>query len=169
MDTLYELLSERLKGVKKLAVLGAGSVLKADDAAGMRVIEKLQAELRPFSNIGLYPGETAPENYSGKIIEFYPTHLLVVDAADLGLSPGSIADIDPNDVGGPMFCSHMLPLKVMVDYIKSETGAKVTLLGIQHKNLGIDCEMTNEVEQAVDEVCTTIKKVVYELLYPITG
>ena len=39
MESIYAFLKERLQGVKKLAVLGAGSVLRSDDAAGMFVVE----------------------------------------------------------------------------------------------------------------------------------
>lgn len=167
MEPLYEFLSGRLKGVKRLAVLGAGSVLRADDAAGIMVVEDLKAAYPPekYPDVRFFTGETAPENFSGSIKRFCPTHLLIIDAADVGQEPGSIADINPEDVGGPTFCSHMLPLKIMIDYLVSETGAEVTLLGIQSKNIGFDTAMTPEIREAVDEVCEALKQVIDELLY----
>ncbi|MDR3552347.1 MAG: hypothetical protein P4L75_04405, partial [Clostridia bacterium] len=65
MESLYDFLGQRLKGVKKLAVLGAGSVLRADDAAGILVVERLMDTFGRGgrSNLGLYVGETAPENF----------------------------------------------------------------------------------------------------------
>jgi len=151
---IESLLKERLNGVKKLAVLGAGSVLKADDAAGVRVAEEIQKNFAPDKYPGLLCclGETAPENFSGKIRRFRPGHLLVIDAADLGLEPGEIAEIRPKDVGGPTYCSHMLPLRVMIGYLKEETGCNVTLLGIQPKSIEFDGEMTEEVRAAVDKL-----------------
>jgi hydrogenase 3 maturation protease len=107
-----------------------------------------------------YAGETAPENFSGKILSFHPSHLLIVDAADLGLSPGEFADINPDDVGGPTFCSHMLPLKIMVDYLVRETGAKVTLLAIQYKDISFDRPMTPEMEDSVNEFVKALRAVV---------
>lgn len=166
MQDLYGLLYERLKGVRKLAVLGAGSVLRADDAIGMLIIDKLQAALEPgqHPNVALYPGETAPENFCGKLLEFCPTHLLMLDAANLGQAPGSITEIDINDVGGPTFCSHMLPLKVMVDYLKGEIGLNVTLLGIQYKCIDFDCAISYEAEHAVEEISTAVISIINELL-----
>jgi hydrogenase 3 maturation protease len=102
-NELYAFLKEHFGAAHRLAILGAGSVLKADDAAGVRVAEALQAALTPerCPNLLLCAGETAPENFSGKIKGFAPTHLLVLDAADLGRAPGAIVEIQPKDVGGP--------------------------------------------------------------------
>lgn len=165
MDSVYMLLKERLKGVHKLAVLGAGSVLRADDAAGVRILENLLATLDPkkYPELLLCAGETAPENFSGKIRIFCPTHLLVIDAADVGQPPGAIVQINPQDVGGPTFCSHMLPLRVMIDYLTEETGAEITLLGIQYKSIKFDGEMTSEIQAAIDEVCCALSRIAYEL------
>jgi hydrogenase 3 maturation protease len=166
LKDLYDFLTDRLRGVKKLAVLGAGSILRADDAAGVMAVENLMADcsIDKYPNVRFYLGETAPENYSGNIRIFCPTHLLIIDAADLGQKPGDIVDINPETVGGPTFCSHMLPLKIMIDYLISETGAAVTLLGIQYKNIAFDTAMTPEIKEAVEEVCETLKKVIDELL-----
>jgi len=166
LKDLYDFLIDRLRGVKKLAVLGAGSVLRADDAAGVMAVENLMTDcsIDKYPNVRFYLGETAPENYSGSIRIFRPTHLLIIDAADLGQKPGDIVDINPETVGGPTFCSHMLPLKIMIDYLISETGAAVTLLGIQYKNIAFDTAMTPEIQEAVEEVCETLKKVIDELL-----
>jgi len=166
LDAIYAFLKERLKKAQRLAVLGAGSTLRGDDAAGMCIVEELQAAFNAEQNpqILFCPGETAPENYSGKINQFCPTHLLVIDAADIGETPGSIVEIRPEDVGGPMYCSHMLPLRVMIRYLAQETGADVTLLGIQYKSIAFDTGMTDEMRAAVDELSGALKRVIRELL-----
>jgi hydrogenase maturation protease len=106
-------LKEWLEGAERLAVVGVGSTLRADDAAGMLIVERLSEEFPKEAHPQLLycPGETAPENYSGCIRAFKPTHILVVDAADIGLAPGEIQEIPPEIVGGPTFLSHMLPLR----------------------------------------------------------
>ena len=162
MNEMILFLRERLQGTTRLAVLGAGSVLRSDDAAGVLVVEGLQSALAGAALPGvlLCNGETAPENYSGKIKRFGPTHLLVVDAADLGRAPGTVAEIRLEDVGGPTFCSHMLPLKVMLDYLKSETGTAVTLLGIQTQSIAFDGEMCAEVSEAVETLCDALRQMI---------
>jgi hydrogenase 3 maturation protease len=165
LDAVYAFLKDRFMDARKLAVLGAGSTLRGDDAAGMRIVEELQAEfdLKQYPQLLFCPGETAPENYSGKIRQFCPTHFLVIDAADVRATPGSIVEIRPEDVGGPTFCSHMLPLRVMIRYLAQETGADVTLLGIQYKSIEFDTGMTDEVQAAVNELSGTLKRVIREI------
>ncbi len=161
MESVHSFLAERLRGAQKLAILGAGSVLKADDAAGVLVIEALDAFFTPQThpNILLCAGETAPENFTGKIVRFRPDHLLLIDAADVGRAPGDIVEIRPQDVGGPTFCSHMLPLRVMTDYIVSETGAAVTLLGIQPRSIAFDGPVSEEVRGTIDEICGALRRI----------
>ena len=165
METVYAFLKDRLMDAGRLAVLGAGSTLRGDDAAGMRVVEELQAEfdLKQYPQLLFCPGETAPENYSGKIKQFCPTHLLVIDAADVNSPPGSIMEIRPEDVGGPTFCSHMLPLRVMIRYLAQETGTDVTLLGIQYKSIEFDTGMTDEVQAAVNELTCDLSRIIREI------
>jgi hydrogenase 3 maturation protease len=158
LKEIRDFLSDRLKGFTRLAVLGVGSVLRADDAAGMEVVRRMEEQNQSLPPaVRFFAGETAPENFSGSIKRFAPSHLLIVDAADVGLYPGEFADIDPADVGGPSFLSHMLPLKIMVDYLAAETGARVTLLGIQYRTLEFDGPMCAEVEAAVQKVCGALE------------
>jgi len=162
MKSLDDFLNERLNGAKKLAVLGAGSLLHADDAAGTIIAQKLQETFGGESPETLLfcAGETAPENFSGKLKRFRPEHLLVIDAADLGKEPGFIAEIRPEDVGGPTFCTHMLPLRVMIEYLAMETGTGVTLLGIQTGSIAFDGEMTEAMRDAVDEIMAALTRVI---------
>ncbi len=162
MNDIRTLLQSRLSGVRRLAVLGAGSVLKADDGAGVALVERLQEAFPParYPGLLLCPGETAPENFTGKIKAFQPDHILVLDAADLGLAPGTVAEINHRDVGGPTFCSHMLPLRVMIDYLAVETGADITLLGLQPQSIAFDAPMTPVVEAAVAELTKTLGEAV---------
>jgi len=155
-----DFLRKLLGGARRIAVLGVGSTLRADDAAGMALVERLQKEFPAWENVRFYAGETAPENFSGCIRAFRPSHILVVDAADLGLAPGCLAQIDHKDVGGPTFCSHMLPLRIMLDYLADETGARIVLLGIQHQSLVFDGEITPPVQGTVDDLCGSLARVI---------
>lgn len=161
MNDLNTLLREFLISAKRLAILGAGSTLRGDDAAGMVLIERLQERFINAKNIRCYPGETAPENYSGSISRFCPTHLLVVDAADMEEVPGTVFPVDPKDVGGVSCCTHMLPLKVMLTYLAQETGAKLLLLGIQPKSMEFEAPLSTVAEKAVDAL--------YEAIVDTTG
>ena len=164
--SLYSFFEDKLKGASRLAIIGVGSTLRADDGAGVRIIEFLSEAFTQgqYPDLLLCAGETAPENFSGKIRRFSPTRLLALDAADLGLEPGEIAEIPLEDVGGPTFCSHMLPLRVMLNYLAAETGAEVTLIGIQHKSVEFDDEMSREVCASVRAIQDALQQFIQEKL-----
>ncbi len=159
---IHSRLQEWLAGAERLAVIGAGSTLRADDAAGMEVVTRLAAEYSGGAHPELLfcPGETAPENFSGQIRAFRPTHMLLIDAADVGAAPGEIVEIPPEKVGGPTFLSHMLPLKVLINYLSDGTGARTLLLGVQWQSMDFDGPMTSPVAAAVDELCAALRRAI---------
>jgi hydrogenase maturation protease HycI len=163
-----EFLKDWLHGAERLAIVGVGSTLRGDDAAGMRVVERLAEEYPEEFNPHLMfcPGETAPENFSGKIRAFNPTHLLLIDAADIGITPGEIVEIPADKVGGPGFLSHMLPLKVLVSFLAGDSGMKSMLLGVQYRSLEFDAPLTPEIAAAVDTLCDALRCAIGECLKP---
>lgn len=154
MPELKYYFKEILRDAKKLAVLGAGSVLRSDDAAGVLVAEKLMKKLGGNETPGILVlnGSSAPENFTGEIKRFSPDHVFIIDAADIGAPPGSISVIDPQVIGGVSFSTHMLPMKVMVEYLRQEVGCPISVIGIQPVNLDFGEEVTSQVQSAVDDI-----------------
>jgi hydrogenase maturation protease HycI len=132
-----------------VVVLGVGSELRSDDAAGLKVVERL-LEL-PLPQVHALSGGTAPENRTSEIRRLAPSQLIIVDSADMGMSPGSIGLIDPADIDRLSPGTHSLPLSVLADYISRETGCAVTLIGIQPRTLEFGGCISKEVESAVGE------------------
>jgi hydrogenase maturation protease HycI len=159
MNPVRGLLTEALKAAQTVAVLGCGSVLRGDDAAGMAVAERLSglglSELGlsgPGGNLRAYCGSNAPENFTGEIKKFQPDALVLVDAAHMGLMPGEAAVIAPDGIDGVSFSTHILPLKIMLEYLRREIGCRAFVLGIQGASYGFGDDMTPEVQATVDAV-----------------
>ena len=111
----------------------------------------------------IYTGNTAPENFSGEIKKFYPDHLIVIDAADLREEPGSIMIIDPEIIDGVSFSTHMLPLKVMLQYIQKEIGCRITILGIQVADVAYGNPVTEKINHSIKETITILENQIYYL------
>jgi hydrogenase 3 maturation protease len=159
LQTLKTNLQQRLENALKIGVLGIGSELRADDAAGILVaqrVEELMGDKKTHPQIETFIGATAPENLTGEIKRFAPTHLVIVDAADLDSEPGTITLMDPDSIGGTTFCTHSLPLKVMIDYLLDSFECDVIIVGIQPKSLAVGASVSNEVLNAVQFLATTI-------------
>ncbi len=86
------------------------------------------------------------------IRELRPDRLLIVDATDMGLNPGEIRLIDPDDIAELfMMTTHNMPLNYLVDQLKEDVG-EVIFLGIQPDIVGFCYPMTPPVKEAVETV-----------------
>lgn len=160
MANLKTILKQKLKDAKRIAVLGIGSELRADDAAGLIVAE----ELKKIKNLKLkvFLGSTAPENFTGEIIKFKPTHILIVDSVDTDQKPGFILLINPDEVGGVSFSTHMLPVKMMVDYLLASLECEIIIIGIQPKVLLFGETISKEVKKSTKQISGVIKQILQE-------
>jgi hydrogenase 3 maturation protease len=140
---------------RPVAVLGVGSELRSDDAAGVRIAAALFRDALP--GVHAIVGGSAPENCTAEIREIAPSHLIIVDAADLGESPGAIRVIPSADIGGTSFGTHSLPLSVLADYIHTEVGCQVIVIGIQPTSLAFGEEVSPEVADAVEETIRALR------------
>jgi hydrogenase 3 maturation protease len=141
----------------KTAIIGVGSPVMGDDAAGIKVAEILQKKYKNKTRtVRVYIGNTAPENFTGEIRRFKPDRLIIVDAADLGEKPGSVMRIDPEVIGGVTFSSHTLPLKILADYIRKEVGCEIIVYGIQPLHIEYCANISEEVKTAVNDTVSMI-------------
>jgi hydrogenase 3 maturation protease len=157
MQNLKITLTEKLKGAKKIAVLGIGSTLRNDDIAGILVAE----ELKKTKNLKMkiFLGSTAPENLTGEIIKYEPTHIIIIDSVDAEEEPGSVFMIDAGKTDGVSFSSHMLPIKIMVDYLLNSLKCEITVIGIQPKNLEFGENVSMEVKKSAKLVSIAISRI----------
>lgn len=161
--SLKTILKESLNGAERVAVLGVGSELKGDDRAGMMVVEHLQKKCDgsdPCSPLRVFYGATAPENLTGEIKKYRPTHLVIIDSADVSQEPGTIEVISPELVGGISFSTHMMPIKILVDYLYDALKCKIMIIGIQPKTLEYSAALSPEVRTSVRQVASAIDAVV---------
>lgn len=136
MSELTSYFSEAFAGEKRVCILGVGTELCHDDVAGLYLVEQLSTLLGvpvglPQERLLLVSGGPAPENFSGLIREFHPDLLVVVDSAFLELPAGSIQLLPEEAAAGLSFSTHMLPLPMLLRYLKLTCGCQTCLVGIQ--------------------------------------
>jgi hydrogenase 3 maturation protease len=136
VSALAAYIREAFAPPKRICVLGVGSELCHDDEAGLYLVEKLSERLsipvgEASGRLLLVSGGPAPENFSGMIRAFQPDLLVVVDAAFLELPAGSVQLLPEECAGGLSFSTHMLPLPMLLSYLKLACGCHTCLVGIQ--------------------------------------
>jgi hydrogenase 3 maturation protease len=149
-----------LEGFTKLAVIGIGSEIREDDGVGVCIINKLK-DLKSDKFEPLIGG-TTPENLSGVLRKLKPSHILFIDAAPTGKSPGTVSLIDTKDIGGITFSTHSFSLGKIAEYFRKETGAKIVFLGIEPKALGFGEALSPELRGAAEQVAGRLRAFLLE-------
>ena len=145
-------------GRPRIAIMGIGNELRADDAAGMLVVRQLLEYDSTFEKAcaRVIQAGQAPENSTWVLRGFEPHLILLVDAADMGEVPGTVHWIAMEDISGLSASTHSLPLSMLAAYLKQEFDCQVGLLGIQPASNAFGRPVSLEVLQAVDEIVSEL-------------
>ena len=122
-------LQKRLEGARRIAIMGIGDELSPVDRLGMLAAREIEQLHLP--GIRVFLAGTAPESITANLRRYYPDHVLLLDAADMGARPGTIACIGPGTIAASSLSTHALPLSVVMEFIEQDSKAQVTLVGIQ--------------------------------------
>ena len=143
---------------KRVVLVGVGNPIRGDDAVGPRIIELLESK----PNVLLLNTESVPEAFTGKVEQFTPTHVLMIDAANFRGAAGETKLISGEQIGGHAISTHSLPLNIFISYIERSLGIKVILLGIQPRSIGLGEPMTEPLEAAAKSIANTLYQVLSE-------
>jgi len=166
MQDLKLFLKEGFSGARKIAILGIGSELRGDDAAGMLAAEAINDSAKDSPGGGrvkVFFGSSSPENLTGEIKRFCPTHLLIIDSADMGVEPGTFSLIAEDKIGPGSASTHRMSLRMLIEYLRACIDCKVYVVGIQPVNLGLNISVSPEVTRAVERLSSIIKEVIAEI------
>ena len=130
---------------------GIGNPIRRDDFVGVKIVQDLQGKVP--KNVLLIECETVPESYMQEIIDFKPSHVLLVDAAILGLKPGETRLVLPEQITDfPAITTHVLPLRIFCEYITKMAEAKIALLLIEPEDTEFGEGLTATIQAAAEEV-----------------
>jgi hydrogenase 3 maturation protease len=142
---------------ERIAIAGIGNPIRKDDYVGMKIVEDLQGKLS--SKVYLLECETVPESYLQEIVDFNPTHVLLIDAALLGLKPGETRLLSQKEIENfPPISTHTLPLRIFCEYIVATTKSKIALLLIQPEDVEFGEGMSSEVEKSGKKIAQILLK-----------
>jgi hydrogenase 3 maturation protease len=157
MLNLRQNLSKFLSDSSSLAVLGVGSELRSDDVSGMLVAELLQIYAdKNDKNMKVFMGATAPENLTGEIKKYEPSHLIIIDTAEMKKKPGEVMILSKENVNNFSFSTHKLPIKVMIDYLMQSQSMHVAIIGIQPKSIEFGLPPSQEIKEVAEKIAEMI-------------
>ena len=139
-------LNDFLDDFKKLIILGVGNELKSDDGIGPFIVKNLMAENIESDKLLLINAETVPENFTGKIRKENPSHVIIVDACQMGCQPGDIKIVDKDDFTNIGISTHSMSLSYFVKYLERDTDFKIIFVGIEPETMDWGANPTENVE-----------------------
>lgn len=146
-----------LSDAKRVVVAGIGNPLRKDDFVGVNIARSLKG--RVSKNVSLIECETVPESFMESIIEFNPTHILLIDAAMLDQKPGFSKLLGSDQLANrPAVSTHALPLQIFCGYLRETTGAKIAVLGIQPEDARFGEGLTTELKKASIELADLLSR-----------
>jgi hydrogenase 3 maturation protease len=140
-----------LSGFYKLVIVGIGNPLRMDDYVGMKIVEDLKGKLT--KRVLLIESETVPESYLQQIIDFDPTHVLLIDAAAMGQKPATVKLMECSDL--PDFSpvsTHALPLRIFCQCLRQNLKADVLLLLIEPRDTDFGESLSPEIEAVAKRI-----------------
>jgi hydrogenase 3 maturation protease len=136
-------------------LLTVGNGMMGDDGAGVLLAQMLGDQ--PLEDWRVVNGGSAPENVLHWIREMNAQRVLVVDAADMDLPPGSIRRINADRLEDPfLMTTHTLPLTFLIESLR-EFVPQADLIGIQPNIVAFGFPMSEEVRLAVGQVYVDLK------------
>jgi hydrogenase 3 maturation protease len=154
---LQRALKKWLINGERVVVAGIGNPIRSDDFVGVKIVQNLQG--KTSERVYLIECETVPESFLQPIVEFNPTHVLLIDAAIIGLKPGETRLVDPQRIADfPAISTHMLPLRLFCEYLMATTKAKIALLLIEPKNVEFGEGLTPDVQAAAEKIANILLK-----------
>lgn len=160
LQNLQQELQSKLTGFSKLAILGVGSELRGDDVVGLLTTQLIGRNIQNHPHVKTILASTAPENFTGEIRQFAPSHLLVIDAAELQKEPGSVELVPLPKVVGSASSTHALPLSIMLHYLQQDMDLTILLLGIQPAQTIVGAAVSSEVKKAARDLAKMIGEMV---------
>lgn len=158
MDIIRNDLTEWFTGFERAVIVGVGNPLRRDDGVGVEVVNRLKGKISN-DKILLIESENVPESFIEPIVEFNPSHILIIDAALIGLKSGSTKLTDSSLLSRVAVSTHALPIQIFCTYLTQVTGSKIGLLLIQPKNVDFGEGLSSELKRVVKRVIDVLTSI----------
>ena len=164
-DQLEDKLEEELYGWKQLVILGVGNELGGDDSLGLSAARKLKEALSGIPGVEVLAVGNAPENFTGLVRRLSPSHILLIDAAEMGETSGTIKLVEAHQIEGMIPSTHAISLNMLVRYLEQELGSKVLILGIEPKSLYFGATLSEEVTSSIGNLTYLLEQIITSSRY----
>ena len=153
-----EELRKWFSNAEHIAIVGIGNPIREDDFIGLKITQDLRGKAP--KNVYLIECETVPESFTQLIVDFDPTHIMLIDAAVMGKRSGDSVLIEPESLPVfPAISTHTLPLRIFCDFLTKNTRAKIALLLIEPDRTSFGENLSPTVEDSAKKIVNLLIKI----------
>ncbi len=138
----------------RIAVVGLGNLMRADDAVGMVALERLRMEFRLPQSVSLIEGGTLGLDLLHPLAGV--THLLALDAIDTGVPPGTLLRFAGDDIADlPAAKSvHLLGFSDLIGAMRltGEAPREIVVLGVQPQKIAWGTQLSAPAQAALERL-----------------
>ena len=142
---------------KKILILGIGNLILRDEGVGVHAVRELEKRDLP-AHVEVIDGGTYLMDLLQVIQE--AERIIVIDALKGGGEPGTIYRVSPDDLMAEReraLSLHQVGLLEVLGMVKQLGGdPKVTIIGVEPKEISWGMELTPEVETKLPKVIETV-------------
>jgi len=150
---------EDMAGDGRVYVLGLGNTDRADDGAGILVALALKKRFPSFSH-------SEHDGVEGTVLDISEKEeeatVLFVDAADMGLEPGSIKFIPKDKIKETEITTHRVAVALMASILE-RSGKKAAVIGIQPETIEFRGRVSKPVQASVQKVVDTLSELMMRI------
>jgi hydrogenase 3 maturation protease len=133
------------------AILGVGNIQRGDDGAGSHFARTFHQEGWVSVDCG-----TMPENFTSLLRRKRPELVVIVDAAEMGLTSGEFRRIPLEDVVDLSIGTHAASLNMFIRYIRSFVN-EVVFIGIQPGEIHDGPSLSRPVQRGLEHLNIILK------------
>ncbi len=144
-----------MEGLRRKVTLGLGNLLYQDEGFGIHALKAMQADRLTPDTVELIDGGVLGLNLLPLVEEC--SHLLVLDAVDMGQPPGTIYEVEGEQI--PLFASsrlseHQVGFQEVLGLarFRGNLPASLRLIGVQPQQLGSGIGLSQAVASSMPEV-----------------
>jgi len=145
----------------KRILLGVGNRLLGDDGIGPEVVRQVQG-----SDWVAIDGGSAPENVIGLVAGEHPDLLVIVDAARMGLPPGTFRRLPLTATDRMLASTHGLPLSFLIDCLGG-SASKIVLIGVDPEDRMLAEGLSGAARAAVERLTHLLSEGRIEAIPPL--
>jgi hydrogenase maturation protease len=144
-----------------IAIVGVGNLLLSDDGAGIHAVRRLRRNARVGSVARIIDGGTVGTDLLAQVCGC--EKLLIVDAVDAGLPPGTTIRMDFSGVDPQRIetrNAHQSGIPGLLDDLRlmGQAPRQVVLVGVQPATVGLGTELSAEVASALAVVSAEVAR-----------